>query len=205
MSSSASPQRISRARIQTLTKIAVCIALLVISSYLVIPLPFTPVVITAQTLMVNLIALVLTPRQAAAAMGVYLLAGLIGLPVFAGGISGPAKFASPTGGFLIGFFIAVVLISLLKGGKACFWRYLLVTVLVGIPVINLCGTLLMCLLHGMELPAALMSAVVPFLPGDILKAVAACLLGVALNRLLPKAVPAGSRPSQQDPNLSSHL
>ena len=67
--------------------------------------------ITGQTLAVNLIALLLTPKQTFAAISVYLLAGLIGLPVFAGGISGPAKFVSPTGGFLIGFLAAGVFVE----------------------------------------------------------------------------------------------
>ena len=66
---------VSKVRIQTLTKIAICITLLIVASYIVIPLPFSPVVITAQTLIVNVIALVLTPKQAFAAMGVYLFAG----------------------------------------------------------------------------------------------------------------------------------
>lgn len=176
---------VSKVRIQTLTKIAVCITLLIVSSYIVIPLPFSPVVITAQTLVVNVIALVLPPKQAFSAMGVYLFAGLIGLPVFSGGVSGPSKFLGPTGGFLIGFLAAVVVISLLKGKQSSFWRYLLVTVCVGLPIIDLFGVLLMCIVHQMTIPAALMAAVVPFLPGDILKAVVACLLAVALNRVLP--------------------
>ncbi len=176
---------VSKVRIQTLTKIAICITLLIVASYIVIPLPFSPVVITAQTLIVNVIALVLTPKQAFAAMGVYLFAGLIGLPVFSGGVSGPAKLFGPTGGFLIGFWVAVVVISLLKGKRPSFWRYLLVTMCVGLPIIDFFGVLFMCILQQATVPAALMAAVVPFLPGDILKAVVACLLAVALNRVLP--------------------
>ena len=181
------PNATSRNKIYTLTKIAICITLLIISSYFIIPLPFTPVVITAQTLIIHVIALVLTPKQAFATMGIYLFAGLIGLPVFSGGISGPAKLFGPTGGFLFGFLIAVVVISLLKGKKIYFWRYLLVTLGVGTPIIYLCGVLMMCSLQDMTIQAALMSAVVPFLLGDVLKAIAASFIATILNKRLLSA------------------
>ena len=69
-------------RTAELTQMALLTALLCISAYIVIPLPFTPVSLTAQTLMVNLIALLLTPQQAAFTIGAYILLGLAGLPVF---------------------------------------------------------------------------------------------------------------------------
>ena len=59
-----------------LTKMALLTALICVSAYIVIPLPFTPASLTAQTLVVNLIALLLTPRQAAFTMVVYILLGL---------------------------------------------------------------------------------------------------------------------------------
>ena len=74
-----------------LTKMALLTALICVSAYIVIPLPFTPASLTAQTLVVNLIALLLTPRQAAFTMVVYILLGLTGLPVFSGAMGGPRK------------------------------------------------------------------------------------------------------------------
>lgn len=50
--------------ITELTKMALLTALISVSAYISIPLPFTPASLTAQTLVVNLIALLLTPRQA---------------------------------------------------------------------------------------------------------------------------------------------
>ena len=67
-----------------LTKMALLTALICVSAYIVIPLPFTPASLTAQTLVVNLIALLLTPRQAAFTLFVNLLWRLTGLPVFSG-------------------------------------------------------------------------------------------------------------------------
>ena len=74
--------------VETLTKMALCLALISVSAYIAIPIPFTPVLITAQTIIVNLIALLLTPAQSAFVISVYTLMGLCGLPVFSGGAGG---------------------------------------------------------------------------------------------------------------------
>lgn len=103
--------------IANMTKIALCVAALCVSSYLVIPLPFTPIVLSAHTIVVNLIGLILPPLSAACTLITYLIMGLIGLPVFSGGTSGPGKLFGPTGGFYFGFLVAVIVISLLKGKK----------------------------------------------------------------------------------------
>ena len=106
-----------------LTKMALLTALICVSAYIVIPLPFSPASLTAQTLVVNLIALLLTPRQAAFTIVVYMLLGLSGLPVFSGGVGGPGKLFGPTGGYIMAWLIAVVLMSWLKGKRYSFRRY----------------------------------------------------------------------------------
>ena len=63
--------------VQDLTKMALLTALISVSAYINIPLPFSPVTITAQTLVVNMIALLLTPRQAGFCILVYSLLGLL--------------------------------------------------------------------------------------------------------------------------------
>ena len=65
--------------------------------------PFTPVPITGQTLGVIVLGALYGPRRGALAVAAYLLEGLLGAPVFAGGLSGPAIFLGPTGGYLVGF------------------------------------------------------------------------------------------------------
>ena len=175
-----------RSKTFIMTKIALCVALLCASAYLVIPLPFTPTVISAQTLIVNLTALILTPLQSCAALGVYLLLGICGVPVFAGGMAGIGRILSPSGGFLIGFWVAAILISLLKGKIGHFWRYIVVTIGVGMPVIYLFGVVFMCIFQQVDIRTALIGAVVPFLIGDAVKCVVASSLALALNKALSK-------------------
>ena len=170
--------------IYNLTKIALCVALLCVSSYLVFPLPFTPIVLSLHTIVVNLIGLVLKPKQAVIAILTYLLMGMIGLPVFSAGASGPGKLFGPTGGFYFGFLFAVFAISILRGRRNQLVRYVIVTVLVGLPIQHICGVLMLCFHNGFQVQAAFLAISLPFLLGDIIKCIVASFVGVALNRTL---------------------
>lgn len=170
--------------IYNLTKIALCVALLCVSSYLIIPLPFSPAVMSIHTIIVNLVALILKPKQAALTMVTYLLMGLIGLPVFSAGASGPAKLFGPAGGFYFGFLLAVIVMSLLRGRKNSLKRYLLVTILLGIPIQHICAILVMCFHNGFQLWAAITTVSLPFILGDIVKCVVASVVAVHLNKVL---------------------
>jgi biotin transport system substrate-specific component len=89
-------------------QLAVMVALLVIGAYVSIPL--RPVPITFQSAFVVLTPL-LFGSTAYIAVLAYLLLGLVGLPVFAGGASGMVALSGPTGGFLIGFLLACIVVG----------------------------------------------------------------------------------------------
>lgn len=174
-------------RPQALAQTALCSALLCISAYLVLPIPFSPVVITAQTLMVNLTALLLSPRQALTAVAVYLSLGLFGLPVFAGGTAGPAKLLGPAGGFYWGFLLAAPLVSWIRGKDRRFWRYFASAALVGLPLIDAMGVLYYQFLTKGDLITAVYTLVIPFLPGDVGKCALAAAMAVPLGRALARS------------------
>jgi biotin transport system substrate-specific component len=92
------------------------VALLVIGAYVSIPL--RPVPITFQSAFVILTPL-LFGSTAYIAVLAYLLLGLVGLPVFAGGVSGLVALSGPTGGFLFGFLVASIVVGVL----AEHWRW----------------------------------------------------------------------------------
>lgn len=169
--------------IYSVAKSAICISLLSATAYLVIPVP--PSGISLMTVMVNLIGLVLTPSQSALSMAAYLLMGLIGLPVFSGGTSGSSKIFSPTGGYYFGFVLAAVLISLFKGKEFSFSRYCAVTVFVGIPAQHICAVIMMCI-YGVNIKDAFLTISLPFILGDIIKAVMASHVGVKVNMAIEK-------------------
>ncbi len=172
---------------QELTKMALLTTMICVSAYITIPLPFTPVALTAQTLVVNLIALLLAPGQAVFSIGIYLLLGLIGLPVFSGGMGGPAKLFGPSGGYLLSYLLAVALMSWLKGKKYSFARYSAVTILVGMPVIYFFGSIYMKILTGMDWVGVLTAAVLPFIPLDLFKCFAAALIAKPVQAALSKS------------------
>jgi len=97
-------------------QLAVMVALLVIGAYVSIPL--RPVPITFQSAFVVLTPL-LFGSTAYIAVLAYLLLGLVGLPVFAGGASGMVALSGPTGGFLVGFLLA----SIVVGALAEHWHW----------------------------------------------------------------------------------
>lgn len=170
--------------VQELTTMALLAALLCVSSYISIQLPVSAVPITAQTLVINLIALLLKPQKAGTTVGIWILLGLVGLPVFSGGKGGIGVLAGPTGGYIIGDLIAVILISLARGKKNKIVRNLICTIAIGIPVIYAVGTPWYKVSAGLGWKAAFLTGVVPFLVGDIVKAVAAVYLAKPLYKVV---------------------
>lgn len=169
--------------VRELTRISLLVALMSVSGYIVIPLPFSPTAISAQTMAVNIIALLLPPKQAVKTMLIYLMVGAAGLPVFLGGHSGIGAIAGPAGGYLFGFAAAALTISLIKASQKSLKRYILAA-LTGMPVIYLFGVLQMSAVTGMGPRAALAVGVLPFIPGDIFKCAAASFMAAALDRAL---------------------
>ena len=167
-----------------LTKISLCVALLCISSYIIIPLPFSLASITAQTIVINFICLIMLPKEAFITMFTFILLGACGLPVFSGGTGGIGRLFGPTGGYLLGYLIAAVVISLLKGKEVNIKRYLFITMIVGIPIIYLCGLTTMKIYMKGNLIQLLTASVFPFIPGDILKCILGSYIAVVLNKRL---------------------
>lgn len=83
--------------------------LIALSAQIAIPLPFSPVPVTAQTLIVLLTGALLGSKRGVLAVLAYLAEGLAGLPVFSAGRAGLAHLLGPTGGYLVGFAAAAYL------------------------------------------------------------------------------------------------
>ncbi len=156
-------------------------SLIIILSFLKIPLPFSPVPVTGQTLAVMLTGLVLSPIQAFIAVGIYILLGLVGLPVFSGGTSGIGVLAGPTGGYLIGFLVGAVVISVIRNNKNTIFRMSIATVIGGIVIIYVFGVLWLSIARGLDIIKAFSLGALPFIPGDIFKSIVAVIVGQRIN------------------------
>ena len=134
-------------------------------------IPFWPVPMTMQTYVVVVLGMALGPRLGTAAVGLYLVQGAIGLPVFAGtpekGL-GLAYMAGPTGGYLVGFAAAALATGLLSArGLGRRPAGALLTATIGMVLIYACGLAWLSNLIGLD--KALTYGALPFVLGDGLK------------------------------------
>ena len=155
-----------------------------LSSWVAVPLPFSPVPVTGQTLAVLLVGVLLGARRGALSLLLYLAEGAMGLPVFAAGASGITRIMGPTGGYLRGFVAAAFVVGWLaergwdrRIGSAA------LAMLIGNATIYLFGLSWLARFTGAEqvLPLGLY----PFLAGDVVKLVLATVGLAAGWKVLP--------------------
>jgi biotin transport system substrate-specific component len=160
--------------------VALFSALIIVGSYLRFPLP--PVPITLQTLFLLLAGFLGGSTVAVSSVAIFLLLGLIGLPVYSGG-GGIGYLLGPTGGFLIGMLPAALLAGL--GGNFAskserMRTYTLLCTLAGV-LAMLClysfGVTWLKLSRSLSWGVAFKAAVLPFLIGDVIKLIVALQLG----------------------------
>lgn len=161
-------------------------ALIAVLGLISIPLPISPVPVTGQSLAIMLAGSILTVRQAAFSVITFLLIGAVGVPVFAGMTGGIGILVGPRGGYLLGFLVGAVVISLLKGQNNNKWRLAFANIAGGIIVVYAFGVVWLNLVTGMGLEKAFMVGALPYIPGDLFKVLVATFIAIAVNRQLPK-------------------
>lgn len=169
--------------LRRLVHAALFAALTAVGAYLAIPVGPVPIVL--QNLFVMLAGLLLGSRGGLTSVGIYLLAGACGLPVFAGGTGGLARFFGPTGGYLIGYLPAVWVIGRISESRRP--RPILdgIALIAGCLVLYGFGLSWLKVVTGMDWAKTVAAGMLPFLPGDVLKIAAAVPLARALRPLLP--------------------
>jgi biotin transport system substrate-specific component len=135
-----------------------------------IPLPFTPVPITGQTFAVLLVAATLGSIRGGMSLLVYVGAGSAGAPVFTGWGRGLAVLKGVTGGYLVGFIVAAIVIGFLaeKGWDKRF-RSSIGAMLTGNVIIYLIGLPWLAAVIHTDFTKTLQAGLYPFVPGDLIK------------------------------------
>lgn len=155
-----------------------------------IPVGGLGVPITLQTLAVMLTGLVLGPGRAFAAVGLYTLLGLAGLPIFSGGRSGLGILATPSAGYIIAFPLAaaaagwLATIVLRKTNKARTLFLFACAMVSSIVLVHTLGVLGMVVNGKLALSNAFI-ADLAYYPGDIIKNILAAIVAVALHKAFP--------------------
>jgi len=167
-------------------------ALIAAGTFISIPLPFSPVPIVLQNMFALLCGLVLGPSQGGAAVALYLVAGAIGLPVFAGAKGGFIHFVGPTGGFLVGYLLSAIVAGFIAGSprpaaKTRLWR-IITAGIVGMLAVYVPGVVRLRAVLDCSWTAALAAGFTPFIIGDVIKTVLAILLATNLRRTAAKAL-----------------
>jgi biotin transport system substrate-specific component len=157
-------------------------ALMAICAHVSVPLAFSPVPVTLQTFGVLLIGFALGSRRALAAMMLYLIEGASGLPVFSpSGLGGVAQLLGATGGFLFAYPVAAYVAGLLARKRNNFAGLISAATLAEL-VIFAGGALWLMLLTGATPAKVLSLAVLPFIPGEVLKVAAASSMAAVWHR-----------------------
>ncbi len=162
-----------------------------------ISLPIGPVPISCSLIAVYLAGLFLPVKTAALSQLVYLLLGIIGVPVFAGFQSGAARLAGPTGGYLLVYPVIALILSLAmviydkklaRKPLAARAAYIVSAMLVSLIVCYAAGTAWFTVFSGSSFQTALSLTVVPFIAGDIAKIVLCTVVTISARERLKKAV-----------------
>lgn len=151
--------------------------LIIVGSYISIPFPFTPIPFTLQVLFILLSGIILGPYYGFMSSLLYLILGIIGLPVFSGGQGGLVAIVGPTGGYLVGFLVAPIIIGYFSKKSR---KLMPVGIILGILIIHLLGVLWLARVNMLSISKAFIIGSLPFIPFDLVKGAIAYTLSLYL-------------------------
>lgn len=174
----------SRGKIYVMSMIAVMTAVTCVLAPLSIPIGEVPISFT--NLVIYLSIYLLGGKRASVSYIVYVLIGMVGVPVFSGFTGGLGKLAGPTGGYIVGFLPMAVIAGWIMDRTNCRTLHLLGMVL-GTAVCYALGTAWFCVSTHTGVMAALWMCVIPFLVGDLAKMGLAIVVGPMIRSRLDQA------------------
>lgn len=171
-------------RIQTMIITALFAALIVVLTMIQFPLP-TGIPVTLQTFGVALCGFMLGAKKGTIAVVVYIMLGIVGLPVFTAFGSGIGKILGPTGGFIYAFPLMTIICGLALKLKQK-WLSIVVGTL-SILVLHFFGMLHLSIVSNISLLEAFLAATAPFLIKDAVSVVAAYFVALVVNKQLVRS------------------
>ena len=162
-------------------------ALLCVLSPFSITLPLSPVPFTLGTLAVYMTTYILGLKKGLCSFLLYLLLGFVGLPVFAGFTSGPGRILGPTGGYLLGEILLILILGFLLDSFKYKQPIFLCGLLLGTLVCYLFGSLWLSHVNRISFTASISIGVIPYLPLDALKIAFAFLSAPQIRARLSRA------------------
>lgn len=166
---------------------ALIAAMVAVLGFVSIPLPFTPVPITGQTLGVMLAGAVLGARRGGLSLVLFILLVAVGMPILSGGRGGIGAIMGPSGGYIVSWpFAAYFIGKFTEGqGKLNFVKAFVPIFLFGILFVYVIGVPWLMAATHISLGKAIAGGALPFIPGDLIKAVVASVVAVAMRKAKP--------------------
>lgn len=164
--------------------IALFAALIAVLAQVTIPLPFVP--ITGQTLAIGLTATILGTRYGSMAVGLYVLMGAVGLPVYAQMSGGAGSILGPTGGFIISFVPMAFIIGVYIEKKGQTIMHAFIANVIGMLLSLVIGTIWLKFVAELSWQAAFFAGFLPFVIVGLIKAYMAAWGGITLVKRLPR-------------------
>ncbi|MBR4295394.1 MAG: biotin transporter BioY [Clostridia bacterium] len=182
--------RNNRLGLSRMCNIALFAAIICVFSPFTVPIGAVP--ITLSLFVIFLSAVVLDFPDSAIAVAVYIMLGVFGLPVFSGGRGGFSVIIGPTGGFIVAYIGAVIIVGLLvrlTSVKILKFRWIgyasaFVFCLFGLVLCYLLGTVWYCVYSKAGFGEALKICILPFLPFDMIKCILASYIGIEIRSVL---------------------
>lgn len=156
-------------------------ALISIGAFIAIPVPGSPVPIVLQNMFIMLAAILLGPWWGLLSISLYLLFGLLGMPVFSGGAGGIAKLLGPTGGYLFGYIPGTVAMGLISRKSKRKPLGDIVACLVGMAIVYAFGIARLKFVLATDWGRSLAAGFYPFIIGDLAKIALTALLAPRLS------------------------
>ena len=180
-----------------------------------IKIPLGPIPIVMQNMFCILCAVLVGGTLAGAPVALFLVAGLIGLPVYSGGTSGIAVWAGPTGGFLFGYLLGAIVAGLIAGKPGVSEKKLTTSTILKISLAVLAGMVIMYVpgvIHFARwaekfskipegksaLAYTLGACVIPYIPGDIIKCAIAIPVALKVRPVLAQYLYSSTKPEASD-------
>lgn len=168
---------------RSIARCGVLVALLAASAWITVPLG--PVPFTMQTFVLALLPQVVSTRDAVFTVVVYLLLGAVGVPVFSGFQGGLGVLMGPTGGYLLGFAAGMPVAGAVAHADVLPRRARGVAAGIALLAVSyVLGTSQLMNVYGIDAPAALAVAVVPFVVPDVVKVAMSVGVAERINRAL---------------------
>lgn len=175
----------NKSKAYNLASIGIMAAVICILGPLAIPIGVVPISFT--NLAIYFVLYTIGMKKGTISCMIYILIGFFGVPVFSRFTGGPLKIIGPTGGYIIGFIFMALIAGFFIDKFFDKWYLCFAGMVLGTMVCYLLGTVWLAYQANISIDKALVTGVIPFIPGDLVKIISAALLGPQIRKSLIKA------------------